>query len=218
MPAVSDETFARLDVILEGLSTTLLVAGGALLIALVGSLLLALARRGGSVLRWLATAYVEVIRGTPVLVQLFILYFGLGQVGLRLSSLQAAVLGLGMNGAAYLSEIVRSGIESVHHGELEAAYSVGMTRRQTMFRVVLPQAVRVILPPSGNYTLELLKATAIVSIVAAPEMMFRARQLTVASLEGGEIYLLVAGVYLVLSLPLAFAVRRLEGRVTRWGT
>lgn len=213
---MNDELLSRLDLMLAGVGTTLVVAFAALLIAIAGGLIVALLRRAGGPLGIVAAAYVEVFRGTPVLIQLFILYFGLAQLGLRMESLQAAILGLGLNGAAYLSEIMRAGIESVHKGEFEAAYSIGMTRFQTMGRIVLPQAVRVILPPAGNYSLELLKSTAIVSVVAAPEIMFRARQLTVASLDGGEIYVLAAVIYLAMSLPLAYLVRRLDSRAASW--
>jgi polar amino acid transport system permease protein/cystine transport system permease protein len=206
-----------LDVLLGGLTTTLLVTLGALLLALLGGLILGLARAyvPGSILGRAALSYIEFFRGTPVLIQLFILYFGLTEFGVRMTPLEAAVLGLGLNGSAYLAEVYRAGIQSIHRGQVEAAFSVGLTPTQAVRLVVLPQALRVAIPPIGNYSIGLLKDTAIVSVVAAPEILFRARQLTVATLQGAEIYLVVAALYLALSLPLAYFVRRLEGRFGR---
>ncbi len=206
-----------LAVMLDGAITTVEVTLGALLLAIVAGLFVAMVRIAGGPASRLAVAYVEFLRGTPVLAQLFILYFGLVEVGLvTLQPLQAAVLGLGLNGAAYLAEVFRSGIQAIHRGQMEAALSIGLTPLGAMRRVVLPQALRIVLPPIGNFSIGLLKDTAVVSAVAAPEIMFRARQLTTETFQSGQIYLLAALIYLALSLPLSQLVRRLERVSPAW--
>jgi His/Glu/Gln/Arg/opine family amino acid ABC transporter permease subunit len=207
-----------LAVILDGAVTTVEVTVGALILAIVVGLIVALVRIGGGPASKLAVAYIEFLRGTPVLAQLFILYFGLVEVGLvTLEPLQAAVLGLGLNGGAYLAEVFRAGIQAIHREQVEAALSLGLTPLNAMRRVILPQAFRIVLPPIGNFSIGLLKDTAVVSAVAAPEIMFRARQLTTETFQSGQIYLIAALVYLGLSLPLSQVVRRLERVSSRWG-
>jgi polar amino acid transport system permease protein/cystine transport system permease protein len=206
-----------LGVMLEGAVTTVEVTFGALVLAIIAGLILALVRVGGGLAGKLAVVYIEFLRGTPVLAQLFILYFGLVEVGLvTLQPLQAAVLGLGLNGGAYLAEVFRSGIQAIHRGQMEAALAIGLTPLGAMRRVILPQAFRIVLPPIGNFSIGLLKDTAVVSAVAAPEIMFRARQLTTETFQSGQIYLLAALVYLALSLPLSQVVRRLERVSSHW--
>ena len=112
-------------------------------------------------------------RAVPVLTQLFIIYFGLTEIGIRLDPLPSAIVGFGINGGAYLTEVFRAGIESIHHGQMEAAQMLGMTRLAALRIVILPQAVRVVLPPLGNFAIGLLKDTALASAVAAPELMFQ---------------------------------------------
>ena len=116
-------------------------------------------------------------RAVPVLTQLFIIYFGLTEIGIRLDPLPSAIVGFGINGGAYLTEVFRAGIESIHQGQMEAAQMLGMTRLAALRIVILPQAMRVVLPPLGNFAIGLLKDTALASAVAAPELMFRARTL-----------------------------------------
>ncbi len=206
-----------LSVILDGAVTTVEVTLGGLTVAIAVGLLVALVRLGGGPASKLAVAYIEFLRGTPVLAQLFILYFGLVEVGLiTLEPLQAAVLGLGLNGGAYLAEVFRSGIQAIHREQVEAALSIGLSPLGVMRRVILPQAFHIVLPPVGNFSIGLLKDTAVVSAVAAPEIMFRARQLTTETFQSGQIYLIAALVYLALSLPLSQLVRRLEQISSRW--
>ena len=137
------------------------MALGALVFALIFGLVVALLRMSRwRVLRGLAIAYIEFFRGTPALVQLFVIYFGLPDVGITPTPLQAAIVGLGLNGAAYLAEIYRAGIESIHQGQMEAALSLGMTPARAMQYIILPQAVRTMLPPMTNFAIVLLKDTA----------------------------------------------------------
>jgi His/Glu/Gln/Arg/opine family amino acid ABC transporter permease subunit len=167
-------------------------------------------------LRWFAISLIEVARGTPALVILFIIYFGLPSIApwLSINSLAAAVFGLGLQGGAILAEIFRAGIEAIDRGQREASLTLGMTPRQTMVDVIGPQAWRIALPPVGNYVVGLLKDTSIASIIAAPELMLRAKDLASSSFMPMQLYVLAAVLYFLMSFPLALFIRRLERRIT----
>lgn len=203
-----------LDVLIPAAGTTVFIAAGAFVLAIVLGLAIALLQtlRIGLV-DAITRTYIEVIRGTPVLAQLFILYFGFNQIGIRFTPVQAAIIGLGCNGAAYLAEVFRAGIQSIHAGQKEAALTVGMTPLMAMRWVILPQALNVVVPPTTNYSIALLKDTAVVSAVAAPEIMFKARNLVMETYLSAQIYLLVALMYLAMSLILAWIARLLERRL-----
>ena len=203
-----------LEVLIPAAGMTVRIAAGAFVLAIVVGLALALLQtfRIG-LLNVILRAYIEIVRGTPVLAQLFILYFGLTQVGIRFTPVQAAIIGLGFNGGAYLAEVFRAGIESIHRGQMEAALTVGMTPLSAMRWVIIPQALRVVVPPTTNYSIALLKDTAVVSAVAAPEIMFKARNLVTETYLSAQIYLLVALMYLGMSLILSWISRRLERRL-----
>lgn len=203
-----------LEVLIPAAGMTVRIAAGAFVLAIVLGLLLALLQtvRIG-VINALVRIYIEVVRGTPVLAQLFILYFGLTEIGIRFTPIQAAILGLGFNGGSYLAEVFRAGIQSIHTGQMEAALTVGMTPLAAMRYVVLPQALNVVVPPTTNYSIALLKDTAIVSAVAAPEIMFKARNLVMETYLSAQIYLLVAIMYLIMSVILAAISRRVERRL-----
>jgi len=206
-----------LPVLLEGAGVAVEVAIGAFALALAGGLVLALLSRAPlPPLRILARTYVEVMRGTPALTQLFIIYFGLPDVGLSPPPLAAAIIGLGANGAAYLSEVFRAGISAIHRGQSEAALSLGLAPLDVMRFVVLPQAVRIMLPPFCNYAVQLLKDTTLASSVAAPEIMFRARNLVMETYLSMQVYLLAACIYLALSIPLSHLALRLQMATKSW--
>jgi polar amino acid transport system permease protein/cystine transport system permease protein len=131
-------------------------------------------------------------------------------VGIRLSPIPAAILGFGINGGAYLSEVFRAGIQAVDRGQTEAALSIGMTKLMTLRSIILPQATRIVLPPIANFAIGLLKDTSLASAVAAPELSFNAHRLVDETFLSTQIYLLVAAFYLAMSLPLSMIVRRLE--------
>ena len=162
--------------------------------------------------RWLAIVFIEVGRGMPALVILFLIYFGLPAVvpWLEFNSFTAAVVGLGLQGAAVLAEIFRAGIEALDRGQREASLSLGLTPAQTMRDVMAPQAIRIVLPPVGNYLIGLLKDTAIASIIAAPELMLRAKDLASSSFLPMQLYVLAAIIYFAMSYPLSLLLRRLE--------
>ena len=199
---------------------TVKVTIGALIVALLLGLVVALMRISRvRPIRYIALVYTDVLRGTPALVQLFIIYFGLSDLGLEFDPVSAAIIGLGINGAAYVGEIYRAGIEATHRGQMEAALSLGMTPLKAMRFIILPQAVRVMLPPLCNYAILLVKDTAIISTIAAPEIMFEARRLVQATFMhsiSGQIYLLCALFYLALTLPLSYVAQRLEQARRRW--
>ncbi len=164
-------------------------------------------------LNFLAKLYIGFFRGVPVLVILYWIYFALPEMGyefLVLSSYTAAVLGLGIHGGAFLAEIFRSGIESLHKGQMEAALSVGMTPAKAMAYIILPQAIRVVLPPIANYAVGLLKETALCSIIAAPELMLRAKDLASSSFLPMHAFVLSAIFYYMMSFPMMRAVEYLE--------
>lgn len=168
--------------------------------------------------RWLSGAcrvYVEFIRGTPTLTQLFLIYFGLASLGLVIPGFEAAVIALGAHYAAYMAEVYRSGIAAVDQGQGEAAQAIGMRRGQAMLFIVFPQAVRIILPPMTNFAISLLKDTSVASLIAAPELMMRANDITSEYYMPMQVYLITGAMYLVMSYPLSLGVRYLERRTGR---
>jgi polar amino acid transport system permease protein/cystine transport system permease protein len=206
-----------LSTLLSGLPETVIVAIGALLFALIFGLIVALMRISPwRALRFLAIVYIEIFRGTPAIVQLFVIYFGFPDVGFQPSPFQAAIIGLGLNGAAYLSEIYRAGIESIHRGQMEAALSLGMTPVRAMRYIVLPQAIRTMLPPITNFAIVLLKDTAIVFTVGVVEIMALARQLTTETLQSAAIYLIAGAIYLCMTIPMGQLAARLERQRQAW--
>jgi His/Glu/Gln/Arg/opine family amino acid ABC transporter permease subunit len=163
-----------------------------------------------------AKLYIGFFRGVPVLVILYWIYFALPEMGyqfLVISSYTAAVLGLGIHGGAFLAEIFRSGIESLHRGQMEAALSLGLTPAKAMGYIILPQALRVVVPPVTNYAVGLLKETALCSIIAAPELMLRAKDLASSSFLPMHAFVLAAVFYYLMSFPLMRAAEYLEARM-----
>lgn len=206
-----------LPVLLRATVMTIQVSAGALIVALTLGLAVALMRISPvAPLRWIALFYTDVMRGTPALVQLFIIYFGLSDLGIEFNPLSAAIIGLGMNGAAYVSEIYRAGIQAIGRGQVEAALSLGMTPARVMQYIVLPQGVRLMLPPLTNYAIALVKDTAIISAIAAPEVMFEARRLVEEIHQANQIYLLAALIYLAITIPMSRLAKRLERRREAW--
>jgi His/Glu/Gln/Arg/opine family amino acid ABC transporter permease subunit len=201
--------------LLEAALGTLRMTAAAFVLAASFGLALALVRLAGGVAGRLAFAYIELVRGTPALTLLFLIYFGLAPLGLVLHAFTAAVVALGLNGAAYLAEVYRSGIIAVEKGQREAAVMIGLRRGQVMRHVVLPQAMPAVLPPLGNYLVSLLKDTSIASLISAPELMLRSRDLAGTYYLPMEYYLLAGAMYLVMAWPLMYGARRLERHLAR---
>ena len=161
----------------------------------------------------ISSAYVLLIRGTPLLVQLFLLFFGLPQFGIVLPAFACGVLGLGLYSGAYVSEIVRGAIQSIDRGQVLAAQSLGMTPRQVMRHVVLPQALVRMIPPLGNEVIALIKNSALVSLLTIDELMHEGQKIIAVSYRSLEVYVAVAAVYLVLTGSTAWVLRRIEQRL-----
>ncbi len=203
--------------LLLGAVTTVWITLASLAVAVVLGLGLALIRLlGFRAVNALIATYVEIFRNTPVLAQLFIIYFSLPSFGVNIDPIPAAIIGLGLNGGAVLSEVFRSGLNAIHYGQREAALAVGMTPWMGLRDIILPQTWRITLPPLGNYAIALLKDTAVVSAIAAPEIMFWARNLVTSTFQTTFVYILAALLYFCLSFPLARLVERFERRQRAW--
>jgi len=198
-----------------GVELTVLLTFASMAVALVIGLLLALAQLNPRrrVLVWLSYAFVELIRGSPLLLQLFYIFYVFPFFGLRLSTFTAGVLGLAINYGAYLSEVFRAGIEAVDNGQWEAARSLGMPMWAIMAKVVLPQALRIVIPPVGNYFISLFKDTALVSTISISELLFTGQLLAAETFKYLEIYSFIFTIYIVISYPASLGVKWLERRL-----
>lgn len=160
-----------------------------------------------------ASLYVEVIRGIPLLVQLFYIYFALGRI-IQMPPLPSAVMAMAICYGAYMGEIFRAGIQAIHKGQTEAARSLGMTPAQTMYHVILPQAVKTILPPVGNEFVALLKDSSLVSILAVADLLRRGREYASQSFAYFETYTMVALVYLIITLFFSKLISIMEEKIS----
>jgi polar amino acid transport system permease protein len=197
--------------LLAGLAITLKVTAGAALLAAPVALAAGLARLSPwRALRLPALAYIEVFRGTSALVQLFWFFFVLPHFGVELSAMTAGIVVLALNTGAYGAEVVRGAIQAVPRSQLEAATALNFTRRQRMTRVVLPQALPAMLPPAGNLAIELLKNTALVSLVTITDLTFRAQILRAETLQTEAIFGTVLVMYFAVALAITAGMRLLE--------
>jgi len=209
-----DPYWRILKFIPDGIVITFQVTIASIFLALVLGLLTGLGRVSSNrVVNLIASTYVEVIRGIPLLVQLFYIYFALGRY-LQVPDIMAAIIAMSFCYGAYMGEIFRAGIQSIDKGQTEAARSLGFTKRQTMFMVILPQAWRTILPPVGNEFIMLLKDTSLVSILAVSDILRRGREFASESFFYFETYTMVALVYLVITLILSRGVACMERRLS----
>jgi polar amino acid transport system permease protein len=168
-----------------------------LLIAIFG----ALARTSGPKwLRGVVAAYVEFVRNTPFLVQVFVIFFGLPALGLRLEANTGALIAMVLNGSAYTIEIVRAGIQAISHGQVEAAYALGMHKLQTFRSIVLPQALRAVFTPLGSQFILLMLNSSIVSVISAEELTAAAQDIQSRTFRSFEVYIVTIAIYLVLSI------------------
>jgi polar amino acid transport system permease protein len=164
-------------------------------------------------IRGTATVYTEVIRGTPLLMQLIVLYYGLPSVGINLEAVAAGIIGLSANSAAYVGEIFRAGIQSVGRGQREAALASGLTRLQTMRSIILPQAFRLVLPPLTNEFVTMLKDSSLVSTLAIAELLRTGREIVAWKVNVFSPFAGVTLLYLAMTLPLTHLARHLERRI-----
>ncbi len=202
-----DYTFHFIDVwrardeLLWGAWLTVQLSAVSMLLSLAIAVVGALGRTSGPRwLRWIIAAYVEFVRNTPFLVQVFVIFFGLPALGLRLEADTGALIAMVLNGSAYTIEIVRAGIEAVSHGQVEAAYALGLHRIQTFRSVVLPQALRAVFAPLGSQFILLMLNSSIVSVISADELTAAAQDIQSRTFRSFEVYIVVTAMYFVLSL------------------
>ncbi|RJP69459.1 MAG: amino acid ABC transporter permease [Candidatus Abyssobacteria bacterium SURF_17] len=211
------EPYLRLLKLLpDGIIVTLEVTCASIGLSVVIGLFTGLGRLSRNrLVNLVASTYVEVVRGIPLLVQLFYLYYALARFVL-LPDMAAAVIGMSVCYGAYMGEVFRAGIQSIDRGQTEAAMSLGLNRMQTMFSVILPQAWRTILPPVGNESIALLKDTSLVSILAVSDLLRRGREFAAESFLYFETYTLIAIVYLLITLILSKLVSLMEERLGQY--
>jgi len=204
-------TQTYIGVLLQGLGITVALTFIVILLSLALAIPVALARMSRSLLvRIPIDAYVEVIRATPLLLQLIYIYYVLPSFGIRLNAFVAAIIGLTLNYTAYMSEVYRSGIKAVPRGQLDAASALGMTSALAFRRIILPQAVRIVTPALGNYFISLFKDTALTSVVTVQELLFTGQIISARTYQYFTIYTLTGILYLAVGYPSALFVRYLE--------
>ena len=202
--------------LLRGARFTITLSLGGMLFGLLLGFGLALTRLyAAKPFQWLVRFYVSFFRGTPLLVQLFVIYYGLPEIGLELAPLTAALIGFSLNMAAYLCEILRAAIAGIEKGQWEGAASLGMSRWQTLRRIILPQAGRTALPPLGNSFISLVKDTSLAATIQVPELLREAQLITARTFEVFAMYLSATLIYWALASLLSLAQTRLENRVNR---
>ncbi len=211
------ELFAEsLPLLLQGLGLTLELAVVSLCIAMVLGIIAALMGLSGNpVLQAINAAFVAVIRCSPLLVQAFFIYFGVtGAIGIRMSAFVAGVIALSLNAGGYLSEIFRGGIQSVDPGQVEAARSLGLSSRQTTWRIVLPQAIRICLPSVVNQWCITIKDTSIICVIGLAELTRMGQQIIARTYRSFEVWLMVFVLYFVVIYALTIFARYMERKVS----
>jgi len=217
VPISLDLIQQSLPFLMQGALYTILLSVGGMAFGLVIGFALALMRLSGQPLLNLpAMAYISFIRGTPLLVQLFLIYYGLAQFGLRFDPIPAALIGFSLNIGGYAAEIIRAAISSIDRSQWEAADSLGFNRRQRLALVILPQAARVAIAPLSNSFISLVKDTSLAATIQVPELFRQAQLITARTYEIFTMYLAVAVIYWVLSSLLALWQGRLEARANRY--
>lgn len=207
---------SALPTMLAGAGITLALALASIVLgSVVGTLVAVLRLTHVAVLSPLATLYVSCMRGTPLLVQLFVIYFGLPSIGIQFDPVSAGILGLGLNVGAYLSETIRGAINGVERGQWNAARSLGLTQAQTLRYIVGPQALRLAVPSLSNSLISLIKDTSLVSVIAVSELMLATREVIATTFQPFPLYLAAAGIYWAMSAFFEALQKRLERRLNR---
>jgi polar amino acid transport system permease protein len=216
MQSFVSDSVIFLPILAQGLWLTVLVTIGSLVLSTALGLFWAMLDVSGvTSLRRGSRVIVTLIRGIPIMVQLFYIYFVMPDLGITFTALQAGIIGLGIAYSAYQSENFRGGIEAIDHGQLEAAHALGMGWFKTMRRVILPQAVRIVLPSYGNTVVMILKDSSQASTITVAELALQGKLIAASTLKNTEVFTLVALLYLVMSIPLMLWVKHLERRFKR---
>lgn len=204
-------------IVLGGLAGTIPLSLASFALGLLLALLVALMRIGSNrVLAWIARAYISVIRGTPLLVQLFVIFYGLPSIGVTLSPWPCAIIAFSLNVGGYAAEVIRAAILSVPRGQWEAGYTIGMSRGKALRRLILPQAARVSVPPLSNTFISLVKDSSLASLITVTELFRQAQQVAAFSQQFMLLYLEAALVYWVFCLVLSSGQSRIEKRLDRY--
>nr|WP_235918338.1 amino acid ABC transporter permease [Paenibacillus lutrae] len=204
------------DRYIEGFGNTVLVSLLSLVLSfLLGSLIAVLRISPIKILRIVSAAYVEFVKNIPLLLIIFFFYYGSSELGLSLDGFTAGTIGLTIYTSAFIAEAIRAGILAVPKGQTEAARSSGLTYGQTMIHIVLPQAIKIVVPPLGNQFLNLIKNSSILGVIAGMDLMYFGDLINSDTLDTVNVYIGVALFYLVLTVPLSFGVRYLEIRMAR---
>jgi polar amino acid transport system permease protein len=205
-----------LPLLARGLETTLAITICALALSIVLGFLWAwMGISRVTALVWISRTVINLVRGIPIIVQLFYVYFVLPELGITLNAFAAGVVGLGLAYSVYQAENFRAGFNSVDHSLIEAAQSLGMPEAMILRRVILPLAVRIILPPFGNTSIMLLKDSSIASTITVTELTRAGQLLAISTFRNMAVYTLVAALYLAMSLPLSYLTHRLERSFAR---
>lgn len=205
-----------LPMMIKGAGYTLMLAIASVIFGAVLGTLVAITRMAKApVLSQLATLYVSCMRGTPLLVQLFVIYFGLPSIGIQFEPITAGILGLSLNVGAYLSETIRGAINGVEHGQWNAARSLGLTQTQTLRYIIGPQALRLAVPSLSNSLISLIKDTSLVSVIAVSELMLATKEVIATTFQPFPLYLAAAGIYWAMSAFFETLQKKLEVRLNR---
>ena len=201
--------------LLDGLNITLLLTFISIIIGLIIGITLALGRvYGNRIVSSVCIGYIEIIRGTPLLVQLFLLYFGLPSVGISLTPLQAALIGLSLNSGAYQAEYLRGSIQSIPSGQMIAARTLGMNSLQSIKNILLPQALRISIPAWSNELIYLLKYTSIAYLITVEELTAEGFFIAAKTYKYIEIFVIIAVIYLVITVLLTAIIDKIEKRLS----
>jgi His/Glu/Gln/Arg/opine family amino acid ABC transporter permease subunit len=204
----------RAPELLKATSISLGLALGALLIgAILGTLLAILETSGSKIARMLIKIYTTVLRGTPMLIQIVFIYY-LASSYLHISAFWCALLAIGMNSSAYISQIIKAGIRSISTGQLEAAQTLGIPRSELLKTVILPQAIRTVLPALGNEAITLVKDTSLASMIGVGELFFVGKTIISQTYDALSIYLVLAGIYLCITMTLSYGITLLESKLS----
>jgi polar amino acid transport system permease protein len=202
--------------ILQAIQTTIMATLAGFALALIGGLVFAFGRRSKNrVISWSSAGIIEFVRSTPLLVQLYFIFYGLPAVGISLGPFTSGVLGLGIHYSSYLSEVYRSGIDAVPRGQWEAARALNFSKSQTWMRIILPQAIRPVIPVMGNYLIVMFKETPILSAITLVEMLLTAKIIGSESFRYLEAFTLVGILFFLLSYGSSLLIKRLEMRWSR---
>jgi len=213
MPLFFEHAREYLPILLQGAWLTVLVTAGSLVLSTLLGLVWAVMRVSGiPLLATLAATIINLLRGIPIIVLLFFLYFVMPDFGVSMSALQAGILGLGIAYSAYQAENFRAGIEAVDIGQVEAARAMGMGWPLMMRRVILPQAVKIVLPPYGNIMVMMLKDSSQASTITVAELALQGKLIATSTFQNATVFTLVALMYLIMCIPLILLVRYLEKR------